>query len=274
MNIRTFKTLFAVSAVAALTVVSESCSHNAGSTIEFETRVDSVGYVMPDFYGDTVYTAAKYSVVWPEKIGQEDFNALRDSLLQLTFGSNSGSSTFDEAAKKFMLAGIDELRTEGDTTFVYNQVPYDTAYAADRRNLSVIISDVRLLTPKLLVVQVYNYSYYYGAAHGMQTVRYLNYNIANRTLMNASNIFKPGNDTAILDLINNSAKEHYPEEGTLFPDPISTFGSIELTEDEVVFVYQPYDVAPYSTGIVRVPVNIFDLHRFLTPEAAATLSDN
>ncbi len=270
---QTFKTIFYMAAVAACAIMAESCGNNdSRSTIEFETRVDSVGYMTPDYFGDTVFTAAKYSVVWPEKIGQQDFETLRDSLLSLTFGSDKNAD-FDTAAKHFMTAGIDELRQDGDSTVTYKEVSYDSAYVADKRNFSMISSDVTLLTPKILVVQVYNYRYYYGAAHGMHTMRYLNYNLVDHKLITDGNLFKPGNEPAILDLINASAKAHYNEEGALSPDPIAYFDEFQITEDDIVFVYQPYDVAPYSTGVVRIPVSKYDLYRFLTPEASVALSE-
>lgn len=271
---RLFKTLIPMTAVAVAALAVESCGKSANDdTIEFETRVDSIGFMTPDYFGDTVYTASKYSVVWPEKIGQQDFDALRDSLLSLTFGSN-GYSDFDSAAKAFMTAGIDELKHDGDSTLRYMQVSYDAAYDAANRNFSTISTDVTLLTPKVLVIQAYNYQYYYGQAHGMNTMRYLNYSLVDHKLLDFSNMFKSGNEKAILDLINASAKAHYPEEGALSPDPIAYFDEFQITEDDVVFIYQPYDVAPYSTGVVRVPVSKFDLHRFFTPEATAALAED
>lgn len=258
--------------MAALAFGAESCGSKANeASIEFETRTDSIGFVTPDYFGDTVYSAAKYSVVWPEKIGQQDFDALRDSLLALTFGSDKYTD-FDSAAKAFLTSGIEELKQDGDSTVTYSQVSYDSAYDAEKRNFSAIASDVTLLTPKVLVVQVYNYKYYYGAAHGMNTTHYLNYSLIDHKLLDKASMFKPGNTQAILDLINASAKAHYPEEGTLFPDPISSFDEFQITENDIVFIYQPYEVAPYSTGVVRVPVSKFDINRFLTPEAIAAMT--
>lgn len=271
---RLFKTIIPIATVAIAAVTLKSCGNKTNEeTIEFETRVDSVGYMTPDYFGDTVYTASKYSVVWPEKIGQQDFDALRDSLLALTFGSGKYDD-FDDAAKAFMLAGINELKQDGDSLIRYQQVSYDAAFDAANRNFTTISTDVTLLTPKVLVIQAYNYQYYYGQAHGMNTMRYLNYSLVDHKLLDSSNMFKSGNETAILDLINASAKEHYPEEGALSPDPIAYFDEFQITENDVVFIYQPYDVAPYSTGVVRVPVSKFDLYRFFTPVATAALAED
>lgn len=270
---RLFKSVFAIVAVASAAIISESCVRQSEQAVEFETRVDSVGYMVPDFHGDSLFFAAKYSVVWPEKIGRDDFDALRDSLLHFTFGDAS-AATFNDAAHKFLLNGLTSYEAEADTVLAYVEVPYDTAFNAARSTIAVIAGDVTLLTPKVLVVQVQRYDYAYGTVHGMNTTRYLNYSLVNRRLITTESIFKPGSTTAILDLINASAKKHYPQEGALFPEPITGMGSIRITENDIVFVYQPYEIGPYSTGVVNIPVSRYDLYRFMTPEAYETLADD
>lgn len=266
-----FKTTIPAALVALTVIAAESCSGGAGKgTIEFETRADSVGYLVPDYYGDSVYSASRYSVVWPEKIGEQDFNALRDSLTALTFGVKSES--FDAAAKAFMERGLNDLMNPEDSVAPkYETVGFETAFNAPRNNLQLIRSDVNLLTPDVLVVGVLTETYYFGAAHGMQTKRFLNYSIKRHELMTPENTFKPGSEKEILSLITEAAKKKYPAEGTLFADPITKFANFEVTEDDIVFVYQPYDVGPYSSGIIEIPVSQYDLYRFLTPEAVATL---
>lgn len=268
-----FRRILPMATVFVGAVCAASCGNKNENpdTIEFETRVDSVGYVVPDFYGDTVYSASKYSVVWPVKIGQEDFDALRDSLLNLTFGDTVATS-FDGASERFLRIALNNLRMDGDTTkFIYSKVPYEQAFNEARTNISVTTSDVTLLNPKILVIQVDTYGYMYGAAHGMQTERFLNYSIAGHKLLTPDNTFKSGNGTAILDLINTRAREKYTKEAVLYDTPIASFDNFQLTEDAVVFVYQPYDVGPYSSGIIRVPVPNLDIYRFLTPLAREAL---
>ncbi len=268
-----FRTILPLLAVLAGAIGAAGCGSKSENpdTIEFETRVDSVGYVVPDFYGDTVYSASKYSVVWPVKIGKEDFDVLRDSLLNLTFGDTVATS-FDGASERFLRAALNNLRMDGDTTeFIYSKVPYERAFNELRVNISVTTSEVTLLNPKILVVQVNTYGYMYGAAHGMKTERFLNYSIAGHKLLTPDNTFKPGNETAILDLINSRAREKYKAEAVLYDTPIVSFDNFQLTEDAVVFVYQPYDVGPYSSGIIRIPVPTLDLYRFLTPLAKEAL---
>lgn len=266
-----FKTIIPAATVLAIAAMLEACDRKAGAdnNIEFETRVDSIGYLMPDYNGDSVYVARKYSVVWPEKIGQQDFDALRDSLLNLTFG-DTVSTTFDSAAKKFMTSLTDNMESDSVAP-VFTKVPYDVAFDSGNSSIEMINSEVTLLNPQVLVVQVDTYTYYYRAANGMQTERFLNYSIADHKLLTPENTFKPGNETAILDVINAAARDKFREPGTLFDQPIASFDNFQIEEGAMVFVYQPMDIAPHSTGIVKVPVQSYDLYRFLTPLAIKAL---
>lgn len=268
-----FKTILPAAFVAALALCLGSCGNSdKNEVIEFETRADSIGYMVPGFFnGDTAYCATRYSVVWPERIGRQDFEALRDSLTSLTFGVKA--ETFDRAAQEFMRAGIDEMTQISDTTsMAYSQTDYTTAYNAPINAMQQVNSTVSLLTPKLLVIDVDTYNYYAMAAHGMQTRRFLNYSIAQHRLMTAQNTFKSDMSKELLSLIGARAKALYPDEGVLFDQPITYYNNFRVAEEDIVFVYQPYDIAPYSSGIIEIPVNQYDLYRFLTPEAITALS--
>lgn len=266
-----FKTLLPATLGALMTLGVASCNGSASKdAIEFETRTDSVGYLIPDYYGDSVFAAARYSVVWPKRIGEQDFNALNDSLIKLTFGVSGVD--FDQAAKNFTQSGLNNLIAESDSvTLKYEKVPFEEAYDEPRANLNMVSSEVTLLNPNLLVIRVDNQFYYYGAAHGMYYSNFLNYSILNHELMTVDNTFLAGNDKGILSIINNAARERYDAEGVLFDAPIETYANFQITENEIVFVYQPYEVGPYSSGIIEVPVSQQDLYRFLTEDAIKTL---
>ncbi len=250
----------------------QSCDKNASAdTIEFETRTDSVGYLVPDFNGDSVYCAAKYSVVWPSKIGQQDFDAFKDSLMLMTF--DASGMDFDKAADHFLREGLNDLIVTGDSaTLAYEKVPFPSAEDQPRVNLNYVTSEVTLLTPELLVIGVSSRNYYYGAAHGMVGRQFLNYSITNHQLLTADNVFLPGNDKGITSIIAAAAAEQYPEEGTLFDAPIPSYSNFQITENDFVFVYQPYEIGPYSSGIIEVKVTIQDLYRFLTDDAKKALA--
>lgn len=267
------RNLLLPAAFLALTASAfQSCSGGANAdTIEFETRADSVGYLVPDYYGDSVYCAAKYSVVWPSKIGKQDFDALKDSLMEITFGVQGVD--FDKASKDYLRSGLNNLIAADDTVRLpFETVPYLTANDEDRVNINNVKSEVTLLTLDLLVIGVNHEVYYYGAAHGMRGRLFLNYSIKNHQLLTAENVFLPGNEKGILSIISAAAAEQYPQEGVLFDAPIQSYGNFQITENDFIFVYQPYEIAPYSSGIIEITVSAQDLYRFLTADAIKALS--
>lgn len=267
------KTLLPVTLVALLVVCVEACGTKADNgeadiRIEFETRTDSVGYmVLHSDLADTIYAAAKYSIVWPEKIGEEDFQALRNRMLEMTFGESNTS--IEKAAAQYLTSPLKELQESGDS-ISFSKVPYPEAADAMNSTYAQVESEVTLLNPQLLVIRSSQYAYMYGAAHGGQNVDFLNYSLVDHKILTADNIFTKGSKQPILDLINEAVKEVYPPEA-LFSERISDFSTLEITDSDIVFVYQQYEVAPYSTGVVRVPVSHYDLYRFFTPLAKSAL---
>lgn len=265
------KTLFPLAIVAIVAFCVEACGKKTNSDadirIEFETRTDSIGYlVRGSEWADSIYAAAKYSVVWPEKIGEEDFQTLRNKLLQMTF--DTASVSVDKAAEAYLTTPLKEI--DGDSLRV-SKVPYSEAADAANGTYAQVESEVTLLNAQLLVIRATSYVYYYGAAHGIQNADYLNYSLADHTILTADNLFVKGSKTAIVDLINEAVKDAYPPEA-LFAERIADFSTLQITDSDIVFVYQPYEVAPYSTGIVNVPVSQYDLYRFFTPLAKKSLA--
>ncbi len=263
-----FKTVIPVMAVASLAIVAESCQPTAkgDDTIDFITKTDSVCSLIPDYMGDTAYIASRYSVVWPEKIGQQDFDALKDSLVNLTFGT-TGVNTFEQGVAAFMERpvvemGADTMKTEAADYAVAVESPYAT--------LNQVQSTVSMLTPDVMVIDVQYYGYYSHAAHGMQTLRFLNYSIKEHTLLNADNFFKAGAAEAISPMIAKAANEKYAE-GALFADAEFGINNFRITEQNIEFVYQPYEVGPYSSGIITVAIPTNSISDYLTPTAISTL---
>ncbi len=245
-----------------------SCKGSNGDLIEFETRTDSIGYVVRGSeLSDTIYAAANYSVVWPAQ-DDDELTTLRDSLLAYTFGT--AGPNFDAAAKQFLNSPLQALLMEPDSTVTVAKVPFPEADDDPCHSTSTIASTVTHLTPSLLVIEIDKYDYHFGAAHGIATRNFLNYSVADHRILTSREIFLPGNDAAILSIIDAAARRLF-NDSLIFPEPITTFDNFQLTSNSIIFIYQPYEIAPYSSGIIEIPINLLDLRRYLTPDALALL---
>lgn len=247
-----------------------ACSGSNSDLIEFETRTDSIGYVVRGSeLSDTIYAAANYSVVWPAEVDDPKLNELRDSLLSLSFGM--ATPDFAKAADQFLNSPLQSLIAEPDSTLSFSKVSFPEADSDPCHSTATVMSSVAHLTPSLLVIEIDKYYYNFGAAHGLSTRNYLNYAVNDHQLLTASNVFLPGNDAAILSIIDATARRLF-DDSTIFPEPITTFDNFQLTPSSIIFIYQPYEIAPYSSGIIEIPINLNDLRRYLAPTVIEALT--
>lgn len=65
----------------AFSMISCGGSGSDKSSVVFVAKCDSTASLIPDFYGDSVYALATYSIMWPEKVGANEISALHDSII-------------------------------------------------------------------------------------------------------------------------------------------------------------------------------------------------
>lgn len=263
-----YRTILPVTAVGLMAVAVESCHlrHGDSEPVDFTTHADSVSWLIPDYFGDSTYVASRYSVVWPQRIGNQDFQTLRDSLLTATFGA-SPSTGFEQAASEFLRSPLTDMDAD---SMKIETADFETAQNAQYLTMNSVESSVSLLNPNLLVIEVSSYSYMAHAAHGMENVRYLNYSIKEQLLFTADNFFLPDTKDKVSEMIERAAKQRYSEQA-LFADATYSVDNFKITDETIDFVYQPYDVGPYSSGVITVSISKYNLRDYLTPEAVATL---
>jgi len=68
----------------------------------------------------------------------------------------------------------------------------------------------------------------------------------------------------VIGTVKDVARERYASK-EINIDDINSVSTFRITPKQVVFVYQPYDIAPYYMGVIEIPVNIYDLYEALTP---------
>ncbi len=247
----------AIYACLAGSMALASCTSASDSGIAFESRTDSCAYVTPDLYGDTVYSIAYYKMVWPVRIGNNDLSGLHDSLLTCTF--DTIAADFSKAAEHFFRKGpVDGLELP------LLPANMEQARKAEKSNELVSNGYISLLTPELIVFGIDNYGYLYGAAHGYGTSDYINYSIADNSILTAANLFEPDKTGNVVATVRNAARELYPG-GEVNPDEITDISTFRISPRQIIFVFQPYDIAPYSMGVVEIPVQTYDLYEAFSP---------
>jgi len=211
-----------------------------------------------------VYTLAAVTLQWPTRFGDNDVTALQDSLLTQFFFHHDVD--VDAAIASVMthplhygegtLEEVDEI-PEGDSALVLEAtLDVSTVGFCDR-------------------FIVYRADYYIneGGVHPNYFSQYLNYDIRDNQVLDYNDIFVANCDSALLNIVTNALCDRYyvdnvdelVEKADIYVDELFVSRDVYLTGHQIIFSYDPYDIAPWSTGVVEVPVYIDDIADYLTP---------
>lgn len=104
------------------------------------------------------------------------------------------------------------------------------------------------------------YTYMGGAAHGYGTLYYTCYDLASGQMYDFRYLNEGEWDEKLRLLIYSKLREVYSEtEIFITADDIYVPESVLLTDVGLLLIYQPYEIAPYSTGIVQVELTDEDI---------------
>lgn len=213
---------------------------------------DSLRLHLKDFNG---LWNVSTSGIMPVKVGPHEITALTDSLAAMS------CVNFDAGAPAIVLPR--ELQA----------LPKDSA-ASDSLEAGsslMVRTTLDLLTPVAAVFRVFTYSYPEGAAHGVYSNRYLNFDVAGGSIITLSTLFNPGYERVLQPMIVERLKEAH---STLLveDDEIEIPQVFRITSDGIEFIYGIYAIAPYSEGEPTVSFNAYELADLLTPTGKALLT--
>ena len=103
---------------------------------------------------------------------------------------------------------------------------------------------------QLLSVALTQYTYT-GGAHGMMYTRCYSYDLKGRKKFRIQDVFKPGYQAKLKLALNQAAKKKYRVQSlsdALLVDEIEPNDNFFLTGKGICFVYQPYEIGPFSMG--------------------------
>lgn len=228
----------------------------------------------PAHFNDSaeVYSTVRIAVEWPEKMSDYNLKTLQDSLLTAIFDKPG------QTLEASMIAS--EAQPEGSDLFKMKEIdsiPSDEPAMVYSRDM---IASVITFSPLFISYQIMTATYN-GGAHGMTESTYVNYDFSTGKVLTYDNAFTPESEPKLLQAIkdnlmtryNVSSMEELNRRG-IFTDQIYVSKNFYLQGYEVIFHYNPYDIAPYSEGSINVRVPYFQISDCLTPEITRLLTDN
>lgn len=107
---------------------------------------------------------------------------------------------------------------------------------------------------------------YDGGAHGMMNIQRKNYDIDSMKLIQLKNELKIENEQFI-NMIKTKLLDKYMKSEFFNIDKIKLSGNFEVRQNGLVFVWEAYEIASYSKGIIELFVSYEDLKPYWKPES-------
>lgn len=212
---------------------------------------DSLSKTMVDFDGRWELTSEG---ITPVKVGDRDVTALSDTLAVLScvdFSSGTPRMVLPEYLK--------DLPQE--------KASPDTVSPGSRMELSTTLD---MLSPLAAVFRVFSYAYPEGAAHGMYSTRYVNYDVVGGRVLDLSILFNQGYGSKLRQMILERLKES-KYQLIVDDEEVNVPSNFRITADGIDFVYSLYEVAPYSDGEPVVGFRAYELADLLSPTGKTLL---
>lgn len=260
---KTYRNLLFVAMLASALSVRALGIENFEVNQVFKTA-QSVYHILDKNAEQDTYTMASVALQWPVKFGNNDLTALQDSLLMVTFGEKGSP---DEVINNY----LSHPQGYGDKVLdLITDVSQDIDENALMLSSTISVSSIGFCE-RYIVYKIDNYEFG-GGAHANFYSHFLNYDIKNNKVLNFADIFEAGTEEQLMQLITNHLKGNYfaesleelAEKSGIYTDKIFVSRNVFLTGDSIIFHYNPYDIAPWSEGIISVRIPVYELEQLLT----------
>ena len=252
---------YASNSIAFNRVEAEQAYRLVGSAEAYETDADLS-------YG------CKADLLMPTALYGQPVETLQDSILQAAFGKY-GSNHSDVIAQALKAEAADLDHTLADTVMPDSVVSQYPNFLTRFDGFSSVEGDLETLTPKILSYAVTFSNYLPRAAHGMYGTRYINYDLTEGKIISLKDLFTAEGLAALPDAIRTAAKQMKETIGVTDITGLPAQDNFYITAgSEVVFAYQPYEVASYAQGEIQIPIPAYLLYDSLTPTGLRILLNN
>ena len=253
------KKLMPLAVVAALGGIVAACNNTGDGSTKLQLSTYQYDTLVYDRQADSItipgaqYWKMQGRGVLPVKIGGVSVPTLRDSLMSLAniqFNAGDAVPVVDSVNRILPYRNLPDSMHDLPTSYLSNRL------------------SVYLITPTVAVWENYNENYVVGAAHGMYSTTYVNYSITDNKILSLNDFFKPGYEKELLKLIKEKLAER---QDVSTDDSLSVPRNFCVTTDGLTLVYGLYEIAPYSSGEIRVDFASYELSDLLSPAGEALL---
>lgn len=240
--------------------------------IAFDIKTAERNYKISDTGLDyEFYLTLTANVQWPTRICDYDIKSLQDTVLARLFpsvemnGINDALRSYLKDVDIYQMPGKYEVTDSVPTESAYNNVYYNIASAT-----------IEEITTDLVSFNISN-EQYMGGAHPLSASFPFTYDLKTGNVVTLVNLFEKGNDAAIAEVISDQIARQLNMsddelQQSLLVDSVPVSRIVYISDGQIVFHYNQYDILPYSFGEINAAVSPYTLQDYLTPAARKLLT--
>lgn len=199
-------------------------------------------------------------------------DSIRTTIFINLFGHDFDSRSNDSVLHMFARELETDYRANNEP--LLNQLDNESLYSFNNEH---ILEGFSLLNDQ----HIYSYGIdryvFMGGAHGLNNRTYLNFNLATGKLITESDLFVDNYKPVLIELIKKRIVEEIVnqknteliknlEDTDYWTDSIVPNGNFYITDENITYVFNPYEIAPYYMGQTEVVIPFDRIKDLLRPE--------
>lgn len=133
------------------------------------------------------------------------------------------------------------------------------------KHITTTVSD----TTDITITVRTDVSDYTGGAHGSRNIRYYNIDTRSGKIFKEKEFFRNNSEEKLKTLLAEKAKTTKNKQGDnitlLEPEEVVPNENFYLNKEGVVYVYNQYEIAPYSDGLIEITLPYEEIKAFINP---------
>ena len=252
IKMKTGKIIIALSAILAFTACQEKGDKYAFQYVTFK---ETLPYTQGKDHPSCVFDLHVLKAHGTDTIFADAFNLDISTFL---FGKRT--TDVRGAMTHFIDSVIDVFKQENK-----EQIQYAKEEGFEPRDIDyeyVINTEVHYGNHRDIIGHFINMYQYTGGAHGGTFITCRNYRLEDGSVITLDDYFKPGYEEVLIPILEKklleyaecSSRDELDEHGYFSNEPMFVSENFEIRQDTIDFIYNQYDIAPYSTGITVLSV--------------------
>ena len=137
----------------------------------------------------------------------------------------------------------------------------------DNIKATVLELDEQMITYQITV------STYLGGAHPTTSIHPITFDLSDSRVLTLDNLLKAGARDSIMPIIASALARQLDvtpsrlHRAGIFVDQLTYPGTPYIYNNVLYFHYNPYEIAPYSSGMIDVAIYPYEVEHLITPEA-------